>query len=86
MDSPEGPHWWASRDPEPGPEVLAVALLGRDPGFLRSVRVLGGWHTRGAAATYADLALPEPWAQVGCCWDGVEHPVLDVTAASMISR
>jgi hypothetical protein len=35
-------HWLLSRDPEPGPEVKAVAICGQDPAILRSERIAGG--------------------------------------------
>lgn len=79
LDAPDGPHWWPSRDPEPGPEVQAVALLGCGPSFLRYGRVPGGWRTQGAAASYTNSTPPQPWAKLGRCWDGVEHAAVDVT-------
>jgi hypothetical protein len=72
-------HWLPSRDPEPGPEVQAVALCGQDPTILRSERTPGGWRSRGAAAIYPEGTPPKPWERVGRCWDGREHPVRDVT-------
>ncbi len=41
------PHWWPCRDPEPAKHVVAVAMYGQQPAFLRRVRVPGGWHTQG---------------------------------------
>jgi hypothetical protein len=73
-------HWWPSRDPEPGPEVQAVALCHRDPAILRHERTLGGWRSDGAAAIYPEHTPAKPWRWVGRCWDGREHPVRDVTA------
>ncbi len=71
--------WWPRTDPEPGPEVRAVALYGQDPGFLRRVRVVGGWRTEGAGAAHPECTPPSPWAEVGRCWPQVAHPVVDVT-------
>jgi hypothetical protein len=76
--SPEW-HWLPLRDPEPGTEVRAVVLYGDDPAFLRVVRVPGGWHGQGAAAPHPELTAPEPWAGVGRCWAGAQHPVVDAT-------
>jgi hypothetical protein len=71
--------WWPLRDPEPGPQVQVVVLVGDDPGFLRMERVPGGWHGRGAGAPHPELTGPEPWSAVGRCWDRRQHPVLDAT-------
>jgi hypothetical protein len=79
FDPPVGPHWWPARDPEPGEHVRAVAIYGADPGFLRRVRVPGGWHSQGSGANHPDCTPPGPWARTGLCWDGVDHPVVDVT-------
>jgi hypothetical protein len=79
LDPPDGPHWVPSRDPEPGPDVAAVALSGSDPRLLRSERVRGGWRSRGAAA-YPGQSPPRPWWSLGRCWNGSEHPVCDVTS------
>jgi len=80
LDPPAEPHWWPSRDPEPDPDVRIVALHGETPTLLRDVRVTEGWHTEGVAATHPDATPPRPWPRIGRCWDGVEHPVVDVTA------
>ena len=71
--------WWPRRDPEPGPEVRGVALFGQDPGFLRRVRVAGGWHTEGSGAAHPGCTPPAPWQRTGQCWAQVAHPVVDVT-------
>jgi len=80
---PEVPHWRPMRDREPGAEVRIVAFAEDDPAVMRMVRVAGGWHGRGVAAPHPDRTGPEPWAQVGLCWAGREHPVVDVTVWSM---
>lgn len=59
--------------------MRAVALYGQDPGFLRRVRVAGGWRGAGAAAAYPEYTPPIPWPTVGRCWAEVDHPVADVT-------
>lgn len=56
-----------------------IALYGDDPGYLRRVRVPGGWHTRGHAANHPDATPPVQWANTGRCWAGRHHPVIDVT-------
>jgi hypothetical protein len=69
--------WIPSSDPEPpAQEVTVVVLHEQDPRILRKVRVRGGWHTRGAAASLQDITPPEPWENVGLCWAGNEHPVV----------
>lgn len=79
LTAPEGAHWWPSRDPEPDGHIRVVAVYGEDPGFLRRVRVGGGWRTHGAGACYTESSPPRPWAQLGNCWAGAQHPVVDVT-------
>jgi hypothetical protein len=80
LDPPDHPHWLPSRDPEPGPEVQAVALCGYNPAILRCVRTAGGWRSQGPRACYPDHTPPKQWERVGRCWDGQEHPVYDVTS------
>lgn len=70
------PSWIPSRDPEPPAQVTVVVLHKQDPAFLRMVRVEGGWHTRGFAASHQDITPPERWETVGFCWAGTEHPVV----------
>ncbi len=77
--SPDGPHWWPQRDPEPGERVLAVALYGEDAGFLRLVRLLGRWYRRGSGANHPDVTEPVPWANAGQCWAEAHHAVVDAT-------
>jgi len=88
LSRPDRPHWWPLRDLEPGPEVRVVVLYGDHPDFLRMVRVPTGWHGQGAAAPHPDRTPPEPWATVGRCWAGSQHPVIDATppAASSYSQ
>ncbi len=82
LDPPGGPHWQPHSVPEPGPDVRVVVLCGDDPGFLRMVRVPGGWHRQGAATSYSDCTPPIPWSDAGRCWAGAQHPVLDATASA----
>jgi len=83
---PDEVHWQSLRDPEPGGEVRVVAFVEDDPAVLRMVRVPGGWHGEGVAAPHPELTGPEPWAVVGQCWAGREHPVVDVTDWSARGR
>jgi len=71
--------WWPSRSPEPDTTVQAVALAGQDPGFLRTERRGRYWFTAGAAAAHPDHPQPKGWGEVGRCWNGAEHAVVDVT-------
>ncbi|MBA2309866.1 MAG: hypothetical protein H0W01_11390 [Pseudonocardiales bacterium] len=79
FDPPVGPHWWPSRDPEPATTVRTVALAGQDPAFLRAERDAAGWRTEGLGAAYPESTPARGWGDVGHCWDGVEHAVVDVT-------
>ncbi len=85
LSAPEGRHWWPRRDAEPDSSVTTVAVHGEDPWFLHRVRVDGGWHTRGAGSCYAESSPPKPWNQIGTCWAGAEHPVVDVTGWETVS-
>jgi hypothetical protein len=80
LHPPDGRYWLPSRDPEPGPEVQAVALCGQDPAILRCERTSGGWRFQGVAAV-PHCTPPKPWYRVGHCWDSCEHPVYDVTSS-----
>jgi len=80
LQPPNGECWRPGLDAEPASGVLAVALYGEDPGFLRRERVPGGWHTEGAAAAHPECTPPAPWQRTGICWAQVQHPVVDVTA------
>jgi len=66
-------------DPEPGLQVLAVAFHGQSPAFLHWARVSRGWHTQGLGAAHPDATPPRPWTEVGRCWAGEQHAVVDVT-------
>lgn len=81
MVPPEGlPQWWPQRDPEPDERVLAVALYGQDPECLRRVRRREGWCHRGSGVRHpAGPAVS--WVDVGRCWAGVDHAVVDATEA-----
>lgn len=81
VDPPDGigSHWWPSRHPEPDPTVQTVALVGQDPAFLRVERRRGKWYTAGHGQTHPDCPQPKGWGDVGWCWAGAEHAVIDVT-------
>jgi len=79
LDPPFDRHWLPWRDPEPDSLVLAVALYGHDPAFLRRVRVTGGWHGQGSGSNHPQCTPPKPWADTGRCWAGEQHPVVDVS-------
>jgi len=59
--------------------VLAVALYGDDPRFLRLVRVRSLWYRRGTGAAHPDHSAPVPWSDAGRCWAGQDHAVVDAT-------
>jgi hypothetical protein len=80
LDPPPDNHWLPWRDPEPESSVLAVALHGQHPTFLRRMRVPDGWHTEGSGANHPDSTPPRPWVEIGQCWAGEQHAVVDVTA------
>lgn len=86
LAAPDHQHWWPHQDPEPPDRVSVVAVYGEDPGFLRRVRVRGGWRTMGAGACYADSSPPRPWSELGSCWAGGTHPVVDVTGWEYVSE
>lgn len=71
--------WWPRREAEPGSHVRVVAMCGVDPRFLRRVREPGGWRSRGHGANHPDCTPPVPWSDVGSCWAGAEHAVVDAT-------
>ncbi len=52
--------WWPQHDTEPGDAVLAVAMYGHDPDFLRVVRVHGRWYRRGLGAGDSEPRAPVP--------------------------
>ncbi|MGI8798854.1 MAG: hypothetical protein ACR2GE_06100 [Pseudonocardia sp.] len=59
--------------------MRAVALVGEDPSFLRTERDGAGWRTAGLGAAYPDCTPPRRWGELGRCWDGIEHAVVDAT-------
>ncbi|MDQ3663661.1 MAG: hypothetical protein M3353_03245, partial [Actinomycetota bacterium] len=80
LGEPAERHWWPTRDPEPDTTVRAVTLAGRQPWFLRAERHPDGWHTAGCGAAHPDSTPARGWGDVGRCWAGVHHPVVDVSA------
>jgi hypothetical protein len=79
MGSPYERHWWPATSPEPDTAVRAVALAGQDPSFLRAERREDGWHTDGLGAAHPGASQPRGWGELGQCWAGVEHPVVNVS-------
>lgn len=83
---PDGPHWWPLHDPEPDQRVSAVALAGDNPRLMYLVRRPEGWSQQGVRVYHPDVIRPMPWTDVGRCWDGVHHAVVDATEAVAGSR
>jgi len=80
LDPPRGEgSWRPCCDPEPDMGVRAVALVGQDAAFLRSVRTSDGWHTEGLGAAHPESSPSRGWGDVGRCWAGEQHPVVDVS-------
>lgn len=71
--------WKPWQDPEPDTAVRAVALAGQDPRFLRSERRADGWHTEGHAAAHPEVSPSREWGDLGRCWAGSHHPIVDAT-------
>jgi len=77
--------WYPDRDPEPGPEVLAVAVAGTAPSWRRWERTPEGWSFRGVEARHARYTPARRWYQVGDRLRPGERPerplrpVVDVT-------
>lgn len=82
IDPPDdtGPHRWPAREPEPAATVRAVALVGQDPIFLRAERDGAGWRTAGHAAAHPGCVPARLWRELGVCWAGTSHAVIDVTS------
>jgi nitrogen fixation protein len=64
------------RDLEP-PGVQAVIRVGDEPKFRQAIRVEGGWREDGASVRCGRPAVI-PWRDVGNCWAGKSHPVVEV--------
>ncbi len=76
---PDGkPFWYPENDPEPGPEVTAVAMVGRHPAFYYYERDIDGWQIEGLLAGHGEDVTPIAWQDVGACWAGSRHPVVAV--------
>jgi len=80
LDPPQEQHWWPTDEPEPDTTVHAVAMAGSHPWFLRSERREDGWHTAGCGAAHPDSTPARGWGDVGSCWAGIHHAVVDVSA------
>jgi hypothetical protein len=60
--------------------VRVVVRYGEAPELRRAERVKNGWTEHGAKVNfYRDRTPPMPWAEVGTCWAGTHHPVVDGT-------
>jgi len=91
LDPPNGRHWWPARDTEPDATVRSVVMVGQQPDHLRAERVDDGWHTRGLLANHAEHTPPRPWSELGRCWAGTKHAVVEaadsaITAAPSARR
>jgi hypothetical protein len=61
---------------EPGPEVRVLVRYGDRPAYRRVVRVAGGWQEEGASVRCGRPAVI-PWRDVGNCWAGKSHPMVE---------
>jgi hypothetical protein len=72
-------HWYPRREASPS-WVTVVVRYGEAPELRRAERVENGWTEHGPKVNfYSDRTPPMPWAEVGTCWVGTHHPVVDVT-------
>jgi hypothetical protein len=68
--------WQPMADREPCPRieaVVSVAIYGLDPLRMRAVQVPGGWLRHGSWVRPRRIG----WTEVGLCWCGLSHPVVD---------
>ena len=68
--------WRPTRDGDPGPTVGVVVRYGDRPEYRRVVRVAGGWQEDGSSVRCGWPAVI-PWRDVGNCWAGKSHPVVE---------
>lgn len=80
VEAPDGVKWWhPEREPDPGPQVVAVVRHGDPPEMCRWERIAGGWSQRGVLVDfYIDRTPPVSWEKVGRCWSGRYHAVVAV--------
>jgi hypothetical protein len=71
-----GTSWQPARDPEPT-SVSTVVRVGDDPVLRRAVRVPSGWMERGVMVDGTGRPAVIPWSQVGYCWFGRSHLVIE---------
>ena len=45
-----------------------------------------GWRTAGHAAAHPGYAPARMWGELGVCWAGTEHAVVDVTGQQAAGR
>lgn len=67
--------WRPTRDNDPGPAVQVVVRYGDRPEYRRVGRVAGGWQEDGSSVRCGRPAVI-PWREVGNCWAGKSHPVV----------
>jgi hypothetical protein len=73
--------WQPLTGREPCPRVdpvHSVVIYGLDPMRMRSVQVPGGWLRHGSSVRTRLIG----WSQVGLCWCGLSHPVIDTWVAA----
>jgi hypothetical protein len=68
--------WRPHRDDDPGPAVRVVVRYGDRPEYRRVVRVAGGWQEEGAPVR-CGLPAVIAWREVGNCWAGESHPMVE---------
>jgi hypothetical protein len=72
-------HWHPTREAPPS-WVRVVVRYGEAPELRSAERVKNGWTEHGAKVNfYRDRTPPMRWAEVGTCWVGTHHPVVEVT-------
>jgi hypothetical protein len=65
-----------TRDDDPGPAVRVLVRFGDRPEYRRVVRVAGGWQEDGASVRCGRPAVIA-WRDVGNCWAGKSHPMVE---------
>lgn len=70
--------WRPDLQPDPGPDVYAVAICGEFPAARRAVRCENGagWQERGASPHWPGAgSITLAWSEIGRCSAGGLHPV-----------
>ncbi len=68
--------WRPTREDDPSPAVKVVVRYGDRPEYRRVVRVASGWREDGSSVRCGRPAVI-PWRDVGNCWAGKSHPVVE---------